>query len=291
MTEVAVPTLEQPALSQDTASPALQDAAPETVSDSPNTDAGVEQESTQTEAQETTEQREQRERGRFQRRLDRHKEARYRAEAEAKVLRERFAELEARVNQTQQPANSEPTRDQFEDYESFIEARAEWRAEKKTQELLDKRDKASQGREHTAQVDQQQQKVGQQWAEREKAFEASTKDYTSTVESFLEEDIGSFSKDARLALVESDVGPQLLYHLAKHPEVADKISSLSPVRQVAELGKLEAKLASKPAKTPSNAPPPASVTGSGRSANNGYRDNMSQSEFREWAKTQGMRPG
>jgi hypothetical protein len=42
-------------------------------------------------------------------------------------------------------------------------------------------------------------------------------------------------------LQESEQGPELLYHLAKNPDVLDRLRKLSPRRFIAELGKLEAK--------------------------------------------------
>lgn len=47
-------------------------------------------------------------------------------------------------------------------------------------------------------------------------------------------------------LVESEVGPKLQYHLAKNPDVLDRLNSLSPIKAIAELGKLETKLEAKP---------------------------------------------
>lgn len=44
------------------------------------------------------------------------------------------------------------------------------------------------------------------------------------------------------AIQESDLGPQVLYHLGQHPAEAARIAKLSPASQVRELGKLEAKL-------------------------------------------------
>lgn len=46
-------------------------------------------------------------------------------------------------------------------------------------------------------------------------------------------------------LLESEVGPKLQYHLAKHPDVLDRLNSLSPIKAIAELGKLEDKLDTK----------------------------------------------
>lgn len=39
--------------------------------------------------------------------------------------------------------------------------------------------------------------------------------------------------------LESDVGPRIAYHLAKNPELHERINNMSPIRRVAELGKIE----------------------------------------------------
>lgn len=60
------------------------------------------------------------------------------------------------------------------------------------------------------------------------------------------------------AIVESDLGPDLAYHLAKNPAEARRIAALSPISQVREIGRLEARLSepSAPkAKTATDAPP------------------------------------
>ena len=75
-------------------------------------------------------------------------------------------------------------------------------------------------------------------------------------------------------IVESDVGPQLAAHLVKNPGEAERIAKLSPVRMIAELGKLETKLdaepqpakAAAPVKQVSKAPAPIQALSSDASA-------------------------
>ena len=45
----------------------------------------------------------------------------------------------------------------------------------------------------------------------------------------------------RDAILESDVGPKILYHLAENNDLAKKIASLSPNAALREIGKLEAR--------------------------------------------------
>jgi hypothetical protein len=80
-------------------------------------------------------------------------------------------------------------------------------------------------------------------------------------------------KDAASLVVDSELGPQILYHLGKNPEEAARIARKTPVQQAAAIGRLEAEL-SKPVvkssqKTPTNitkAPaPPTPTKGGGAS--------------------------
>lgn len=75
------------------------------------------------------------------------------------------------------------------------------------------------------------------------------------------------SQDMATAIKESDVGPDLAYHLASNPDEAQRIASLTPHSQIRELGKLEAKLSAPTTPQPklvSSAPDPIpSVRGSG----------------------------
>lgn len=238
------------------------------------------------EAPETTEQQEARKQSKFQRRLERQKTARIQAETEAKLLRERNASLEAQLKP--KPETGEPQRDQFEDYESYLRAVSRFEAE----QVADKRSKADrearQTQEQQGRQSQGMAEVAKGWTKREAEFQATAKDYLDVVTPFVEDDLGQFSQPARAAIVESEVGPQVLYHLAQNPDEAERIAALSPVRQVAELGKLETKL-SKPAPAVSKAPAPISPVKSGRTTTSGFSDNMTDAEYREWRKGQGAR--
>lgn len=236
-------------------------------------------------AAETTEQQQAKQRSKFQRRLDRQKSARVAAETEARLLREQLAKLEGQSTPKQQDS-AEPKREAFESYEDYLRAVAKYDAEQATDKRI-KADREAQGRAaETSKAEGEQKRLATEWNERERAFQSATKDYLEAVTPYLEEELGQLSEAARRAIVESEVGPQLLHHLATNPEAHESIAELSPLRQVAELGKLEINM--KPAaKRTSSAPPPAKTVTPGRSAGQGYSDNMSDAEYREWRKSQG----
>jgi hypothetical protein len=57
-------------------------------------------------------------------------------------------------------------------------------------------------------------------------------------------------------IVESDIGPEVAYHLGTNPQEAARIAALPLARQAAELGRLEAKLSQPPAAPAQRTPPP-----------------------------------
>lgn len=262
--EVAAPAvIDQPAQTEET--------APETASED---QAGAED---KPEAAETTEQQEAKKQSKFQRRLERQKTARIAAETEARILRERLAQFEGQ----KAPQDGEPKREQFDDYEAFVRAVARYEAKQTT-----KAERAqAQGNDRQAAADQATAKA---WTEREAAFIKTTKDYEEVVAPFVEEELGSLSAGARRLIVDSDVGPAVLHHLATNPEVMERIADLSSVRQIAELGKLEDKLSRPAAKKTTSAPPAANHVQTGKS---GQKDpsKMNQTEYRAWMKANGSR--
>lgn len=234
---------------------------------------------------ETTEQQEARKQSKFQRRLERQKSARFEAETEARLLRERVAELEAQSKPVL--GSDEPQRDQFDDYESYLRAITKYDAKQTAAETLKAERTQAQGNDKQTKEAEAQAATAKNWTEREKAFQGSTKDYEEVVMPFVEEDLGSLGEGARRLIVDSDAGPQLLYHLASHPEIVDRLADLSSVRQIAELGKLEDKLTA-PAKKTTSAPAPANHVNTGKT---GQKDpsKMNQDEYRAWMKANGSR--
>jgi hypothetical protein len=241
-------------------------------------------------AAETTEQQEERKQSKFQRRLDRQKSARVAAETETRLLREQLAKLEAQPKPSQEVG---PQRDQFENLEDYLKAVSKHEAA----QLIDGRLKTEREerakQESSSRANASEERVEKDWVERETVFLASTNDYGKVVAAFVDEMKAAdsevaLSDGARRCILESDVGPQLLYHLAKNPDEAERIADLSPVRQVAELGKLEAKMAPTTRKS-SNAPAPIKPVSSGRSTSPGLSDNDSQSEYEAKRKSQGAR--
>ena len=172
------------------------------------------------------------------------REARAKLEEEVKTLRQQSAPQKA----TNIEAKPQPS--QFEDSFEYAEALAEW----STEQALVKRDREEADRR----VDAERQKVIATWATKVTAAKSELPDFDDMVAS---SDV-VVPDHVRDAILESDVGPRILYELADNAELAKKISGMSLNASLREIGKLEARFESKTETKPSNpvgkskAPPP-----------------------------------
>jgi len=148
-------------------------------------------------------------------------------------------------------ADTKPTPDKFADYADYLEALTDWKADQKVSEALSKRDQDAQQKQE---LTQHQTRV-KTWVERQAAVREALPDYDEVMG---DADV-AVSPHVQEILLDSDMGPQMAYHLAKNQDEAERISSLSPLAAARELGKLEAALASKSpqASTTANSQAPA----------------------------------
>jgi len=152
------------------------------------------------------------------------------AERQARVeLEQRLAALEQ--NRQPQPVNidQEPQPSQFSDAFEYAKALAEY----STERALAERDRqVAMAREQEA-----QQKIIQSWAQKVQAAKAELPDFDDLVAA---SDV-VVNNAVRDAILESDVGPKILYHLAENNDLAKKIAGLNPNAALREIGKLEAR--------------------------------------------------
>jgi len=183
-------------------------------------------------------------------------------EREAEELRQ----IALRSQQTQRPAQEQaqpqpdarPQRESFQDYESYIEALADWKADQRFVER--ERQRYQQEAFHRQQTEQMS--VAQAHKEREAKFVASVEDYQEKVNN----PNLRISDVMAQAILHSELGPQVAYYLGNNPEEADRIAKLPPIAAVKEIGKLETKVAT-PTKPKSSAPPPIEPIKRGSASN------------------------
>jgi hypothetical protein len=143
---------------------------------------------------------------------------------------------------------AKPMADDFDDYDAYVEALTDWKVDNKTREVASK---ATQ----SAEVSFRQAN----WDDRQAAVVSIHPDYNEVVGS---SDI-ELKQNVIDALMESERGPELAYHMATNPEYAAQLNRMSATGAALELGRLEASLDNPVAKAPSNAPTPITpiVTG------------------------------
>jgi hypothetical protein len=203
------------------------------------------------------------------------------AKAEARAERRVLRTLE-RVIPQQQPAvhqpqgqsdDGKPSRTLYASDEAYIDALTDWK--------LERRDaKASAERQHE-QNRSLAQKTESIYADAEKlpGFDREAFDELPLTRSMVE------------ALIDSDNAARLMHHMSANPDDVDRIAKLSPARQAAELGKLEATLASKPPLKTSKTPDPiGDPTARGNTTvvpNDPAK--MTHEQYRAWRQKQGAR--
>jgi len=91
-----------------------------------------------------------------------------------------------------------------------------------------------------------QEKVLQSWNEKIAKAKADLPDFDAMVQS----SNVVVSDEIRDSILESDVGPQLLYFLASDEDFAKRLTEMPVVKALREIGKLEAKFEAKEVKPP-----------------------------------------
>lgn len=204
--------------------------------------------------------------GGFQRRIDALTREKYQLEA---ALR---AEREARQQPAQQP-KGEPKREQFESYEEFIEARAAHVAEKAAEQRIAR---ANEEQRRQTEV-QRAQSLAETWQAKQDKARDEIEDYDDVVAS----SSAPVTAAMRDSIMESDIGPKLLHHIASHPEDAERISKLSPASQAREIGRLEAALLAPKPQPKAPETRPIEPVGSGGGAPAGPSDKQSIKDWME----------
>lgn len=167
------------------------------------------------------------------------------AKAERRVLRtlERVMPQREQQPAPQQAQDAKPTRREGETDDAYLDRLTDWK--------LDQRD--SKAKQERAQESQKSlaKKTDAIYAEAQKVpgFDREAFDDLPLTRPMVE------------ALVDSDQAAKLMAYMASNPDDIARIATLSEARQAAELGKLEAKLASAPTPKPSKAPNPIKPVG------------------------------
>ena len=219
------------------------------VEETPEPVAGTQQSEPEAEIAKPTEETEKKPNPKLEKRFSELTKQREQARQEAERERQRARELEDRLTALEkgnQPVkvedpDQEPQPSEFTDAFEYARALAKYAADN----ALKNRDKI-----------ETERKLNEAWKSKVEAAKSELPDYEAMVAS---SDI-TVSDQVRDAILESDNGAKILYHLAENPEIAEKINSLSVISALREIGRIEAGFEKpvevKPVVKRSNAPAP-----------------------------------
>lgn len=203
-------------------------------------ESGAEPEETKTEETEFTQDDEQiaedkpRKEKPVEKRISELTRKRYEAERQAEYWKQ---QAEARAQQGQQPAHAdeEPDIDNYPVYEDYVRDLARYQARQivaeETRRMQETQAKQIQERE-------QQERLIKARKEVDKAIEKH-EDFYEALDVVTALPIPQITSDA---IMDSPVVADIIYHLGKNPEEADRIAALSPLAQIKEIGKIEDKI-------------------------------------------------
>jgi hypothetical protein len=127
--------------------------------------------------------------------------------------------------------NGKPRSDDYDTQADYLEALTDWKVDQRMQKS-----------EQMAQADQEKNHkvaAAQAWSQKVQEFEDNTPDFEEVLEMAPDVTLPAYTQEA---IIESDLGPRILYELAKDPAEAMRIASIkSPLAAAREVGKLEAK--------------------------------------------------
>ena len=160
----------------------------------------------------------------------------------------RMKELEARIAQLDRPATpQEPDPSQFDDWDKYLQAKVDFEASKRLQQVESQRS-----------VEQQQAARLQSFNERAAAVRQANPDFDSVLQTAAV----AVSDAVMDTILDTEDGPNVAYYLAKNPLELLRLNTLPERQQVLELGRISARLSTKPEpRRVSSAPEPVKPAG------------------------------
>lgn len=176
-------------------------------------------------------------------------------------------------------SQAKPKPSDFENFDDYVEAIADWKitesnkksAEKKVQEELHQSEKSK--------IDAHAQRIGE--------FKKAHQDFDEVITEFTEE-LGDVrvSKALEEIIVTSDMGPAVIYELAKNPALFDRINKMGALQAAKEVGKLEDQLfkanSAKEQVAVTKAPQPIKPTGVQSAKIEKDPAKMDYEEYKKW---------
>lgn len=243
-----------------------------------------EQQKAQEEAEaeaERAKRKEERKQASIQKRINELTAEKYASQKLAEQLAEQNARILAVLEGKNKPANpgGEPKRDDFEDYEEFVTARAEWRAEQKALSIIEKARTEQEEKLNRREQEQTEESVRKQFLERRAAAEKKFPDFREVVEDW-EPNLPDSVVDM---IVRHEDGPLMSYHIAKNPELEKQFRNQPPYMHGIILGQMLATLKSTATKV-SEAPAPGKTVNTKPHGGSSTEPPSDPEQYYAWAK-------
>lgn len=197
-------------------------------------------------------------------------------------LTEKNRQLQAQLDGIQakesQPDVKEPNRDDYSDYEQYLDARADYRAETKFTALKAEADAKQLDRERKS----SEREIETQWEDSTDAARDKYDDFDDIAFGDVK-----ITDTMGLAIKDSKGGAEVAYYLGKHTEESERISNLSPLSQIKAIGRIEERLKAQPSKQKVK-PAPRGRT-SQTTASNALNDKMTTKEWVEQRRKEVVR--
>lgn len=201
------------------------------------------------------------------------------AKEQRKLTRQAELEVENRLlkqqlHKPESTVDKAPAQEDFGSYEEYLEAKAEFIADRKVEQKLAEREQ----KQTQSKAEAERNEVVKTWQQKVEVATTKYADYDTALESV---DHIEIPPALTGAIMESDLGADLAYHLAKNPGELERIVSLKPHAALMALGKLEDKLSQAPVakKTVSKAPAPINPLGGNATATTAHSPNDDMETF------------
>ena len=181
--------------------------------------------------------------GGVQRRIDELTRKNHEARLEAEFWKTKAMEkpAEPKAEELAKPTKEKPKADDFASYEEYVEKLAEWTADQRYEQR--KAEEVKQAKDAERKTEQQQ--LAEQWKEKEKTLTEKHADYAEVSERGFQQlsELRTPACDVvAAALQQSEIGPELLFHLGENPEKVKELAAMKPLQALMALGKIEATL-------------------------------------------------
>ena len=179
--------------------------------------------------------------------------------------------------------SAKPNQEDFDTYDEYQEAMVKWNVKQEVSQSLKKREAEQRERIARDQAQHDQKKVVDEHVARIDAFRQAHADFDAVIDKGKNLPLTRPMQDA---VVNSESGPALMYHLCQHPEECDRIAAMHPMMAVKEMGKLEARIeaaSTGPASSADSltqAPRPIKPVGGGATASTMPLDQMSYRDYK-----------